>query len=429
MDPLDVETSPDIGEVPAGQTKSPAGPPPPPAGPEQRNARNPREDEPVELADLLPTNEVDRNDLPPAKPGQAPPISPPKPPQDPPRGTGASTAQPPKKSGKEKPVPAGPADRSSKRKAKKGDDSKSPLPAIIGVVFLIAIVGTCFGLQQFVLSDDDGPAMAVADAPSEDDEQAIALDEELAQLDDDDEEVDDEALQRAEDVHQAMIAALTIPAGAAARAGEAASTRAEELAQEEEEDDSEQDEAVAQASGAAAAPGGTGGGTPRATAPADPPATDCPSGMVRVTVSGEYACVDAYEYPGRGRMPEVNVSWFDARRLCEQQGKRLCSQVEWRAACGRNFPYGNTFDADRCNTADADGFERSLAQAGSFPQCRSRSGAYDMSGNAHEWVEEQRVVGGGFDSEGDLAGCGYSSAMAPGSSRASVGFRCCADPT
>jgi eukaryotic-like serine/threonine-protein kinase len=112
--------------------------------------------------------------------------------------------------------------------------------------------------------------------------------------------------------------------------------------------------------------------------------------------------------------------------MCAEQGKRLCSLSEWRQACGSAYPYGSRFDADRCNTADEDGFERSIARAGSFPRCRSRSGAYDMSGNVHEWVEEQRVAGGGYDSDEDLASCRYSSPKAPGSGDANIGFRCCA---
>jgi hypothetical protein len=156
--------------------------------------------------------------------------------------------------------------------------------------------------------------------------------------------------------------------------------------------------------------------------------TKCPSGALLVkSKSGNY-CVDAYEYPGSGAPPKTRVNWFEATKLCKAAGKRLCALSEWRGACGSKYPYGSSFDADSCNTADEDGFERSLGKAGSNKKCRSRSGAYDMSGNVHEWVEERRIAGGSYESEEDVASCRYSSAKAPGSSSADIGFRCCADP-
>ncbi len=156
--------------------------------------------------------------------------------------------------------------------------------------------------------------------------------------------------------------------------------------------------------------------------------TKCPSGAQLVkSKSGNY-CVDSYEYPGSGAPPKTRVNWFEATKLCKAASKRLCTLSEWRGACGSKYPYGSTFDADSCNTADEDGFERSLASAGSNKKCRSRSGAYDMSGNVHEWVEERRIAGGSFESDEDVASCRYSSAKAPGSSSGDIGFRCCADP-
>ncbi|MEZ4461179.1 MAG: SUMF1/EgtB/PvdO family nonheme iron enzyme [bacterium] len=156
--------------------------------------------------------------------------------------------------------------------------------------------------------------------------------------------------------------------------------------------------------------------------------TQCPSGSVLVkSKSGNY-CVDVYEFPGSGAPPKTRVNWFEAKKLCAASGKRLCTLTEWKGACGSKYPYGSTFNADSCNTADEDGFERSLAKAGASKSCRSRSGTYDMSGNVHEWVEEKRIAGGSYESDEDVASCRYSSAKAPGSSAADIGFRCCADP-
>lgn len=157
--------------------------------------------------------------------------------------------------------------------------------------------------------------------------------------------------------------------------------------------------------------------------------TDCPAGMrlVKSSKLGNF-CLDTYEYPGAGATPKTSVSWFQAKKLCEAKDKRLCELAEWRSACGARYPYGSSHDPDKCNTADEDGFERSLAKAGEYKQCRSRSGAYDMVGNAHEWVKEQRIAGGGFESDEEVGSCRYSSPKSPASSAAYIGFRCCSDP-
>ena len=152
----------------------------------------------------------------------------------------------------------------------------------------------------------------------------------------------------------------------------------------------------------------------------------CPGDMV---TSGSI-CIDTFEYPNRrGVEPRIKVSWFEARKACEASGKRLCKLSEWRDACGAKYPYGSSFDPSRCNTQDVDEFERSLVASGSFRRCRSRSGAHDMSGNVHEWVAEQKIAGGGFESDAEVSSCRYASPKSAGSKASYIGFRCCADPT
>lgn len=157
--------------------------------------------------------------------------------------------------------------------------------------------------------------------------------------------------------------------------------------------------------------------------------TKCAGGMVLLkSKSGAGVCVDAREYPGSGK-PKTGVSWFQAKKLCEGRGKRLCGLQEWRSACGGSrYPYGSKWDPDRCNTQDEDEFDRALATTGSFSKCKSRSGAYDMVGNVHEWVEEKMIAGGGYDSGPTVASCSYASPSSPSSQAKYIGFRCCADP-
>jgi len=149
----------------------------------------------------------------------------------------------------------------------------------------------------------------------------------------------------------------------------------------------------------------------------------CPPGMV-FAVSG--VCIDQYEWPNRaGKNPLLGASGvpepqdvaagrvMDAEHLCASVGKRVCTAREWTAACrgpeGAPYPWGSkvprytpgrgggvcNYDklyraADEYLVHKRDPVEmRYLDQsepAGSRPECRSASGAYDMMGNAEEWV-------------------------------------------
>ncbi|MCK6570019.1 formylglycine-generating enzyme family protein [Myxococcota bacterium] len=140
--------------------------------------------------------------------------------------------------------------------------------------------------------------------------------------------------------------------------------------------------------------------------------------------------MDAHEYPGGGRPPKSSVTFDAAAGLCKASGKRLCTDGEWQRSCrggGGDFPYGKEFDAARCNTEDADGEARSVAEGGKFARCRSAVGAFDMSGNVAEWTADQTVRGGDYTSADDDAACSAGGKRSAGSARPTIGFRCCAD--
>jgi len=95
--------------------------------------------------------------------------------------------------------------------------------------------------------------------------------------------------------------------------------------------------------------------------------------------------------------PVVNVSWHDANAYCawlsQQRGElvRLPTEAEWEKAArgidGRIYPWGNEFDADRCNM-----FETKIGMTsavGAFPSGNSPYGVADMAGNVLEWTSSQ----------------------------------------
>jgi hypothetical protein len=162
---------------------------------------------------------------------------------------------------------------------------------------------------------------------------------------------------------------------------------------------------------------------PVVVAPA-PQLGPCPDGMAHV----ESYCIDAYESPGQGRMPEVGMTLAMAENACSDRGARLCTDDEWERACrgpsGRSFPYGSAYRKGRCNTPEDDRAE--IGATGSFPDCNSDEDVYDMSGNVAEWVVSGRARGGSARDETD-GRCSRRRRSRPERAYDDVGYRCCAD--
>ena len=151
-------------------------------------------------------------------------------------------------------------------------------------------------------------------------------------------------------------------------------------------------------------------------------------------------CIDVYEYPNKeGATPLTKATWYEAKKSCQANGNRLCTEPEWEKACkgtkNNKYPYGNRWDGNICNTQDPQGKERAVQAVGKEKKCKSDYGVYDLSGNVKEWTEDafsgeisDRTVKGGSSGRPDWATrCANRENFLQPSRSPDLGFRCCRD--
>jgi sulfatase modifying factor 1 len=156
----------------------------------------------------------------------------------------------------------------------------------------------------------------------------------------------------------------------------------------------------------------------------------------QVVMRGFY--VDVYPWPNEpGAIPTTNLSLEEARALCENEGKRLCTELELERACkgpdNLAYEYGDAYKPAACGT----GTLRTLIPNGYNAACQSAFGVHDLHGGAWSWTASQWrrdpaknnlvTVRGGNGPVGDLVGrCANGRGVRADARREDVGVRCCA---
>lgn len=88
--------------------------------------------------------------------------------------------------------------------------------------------------------------------------------------------------------------------------------------------------------------------------------------------------------------PITGVSWWTACHFARSKRKRLPTRSQWeKAARGettRLWPWGNTWDANKCNSRASK--LHATTPVRRYKNGRSPYGCYDMAGNVFEWLAD-----------------------------------------
>ncbi len=179
-------------------------------------------------------------------------------------------------------------------------------------------------------------------------------------------------------------------------------------------------------------PGSLIAGTPEGVLPR---VADAELPGVQVVLKGFF--IDEFPYPNEaGAIPRSGVTQAEAQALCEADGKRLCSELEWERACkgphNTTYPYGNVYREAACGTGVV---LPAVAPSGLDVHCKSGFGVRDTHGTVLEWTsspwgrgrqENLVALRGGNGEAGEVIGrCANATPDKPTDRQLGIGFRCC----
>lgn len=142
--------------------------------------------------------------------------------------------------------------------------------------------------------------------------------------------------------------------------------------------------------------------------------------------------------------PVTEITWTEAVAYSAWKGKRLPTALEWERAAagvsGRLYPWGDSFDAAKCNCLESGIGATSPVDA--YPEGRSECGCYDMAGNVFEWTDtwgnvprfshalgsEKINKGGSYNRSAQHLLNSYAESDPLDLRMMDVGFRCAWDP-
>lgn len=157
----------------------------------------------------------------------------------------------------------------------------------------------------------------------------------------------------------------------------------------------------------------------------------------QVMLDGFY--IDRFAFPNEeGAIPITSVTHQEAAALCKEEGKRLCTELEWERACkgpdNRTYEYGETYRPENCRT----GRPAALVPSGYHVGCQSDFGVRDMHGGPFEWTADEYLRGrekgeialrGGNGRDGEVIGrCANAEPSSAEVRDGAIGFRCCSGP-
>lgn len=137
---------------------------------------------------------------------------------------------------------------------------------------------------------------------------------------------------------------------------------------------------------------------------------------------------------GKENHPVIFVSQLDAQAYAAWMDKALPTEEEWEKAArgleARQYPWGNTFDAEKCNSRESE--KQDTTPIDFYPAGASPFGCIDLAGNCFEWTcswydEGQRFIvvrGGSWNRDKGATICSNRDYFEPASRYNRVGFRC-----